>query len=30
VSLGIWSIGIIVFTLLVKMAIPIELGELRR
>jgi molybdopterin-containing oxidoreductase family membrane subunit len=30
VSLGIWSIGAIIFTLLVKMAIPIEMGELRR
>jgi molybdopterin-containing oxidoreductase family membrane subunit len=30
VSLGIWALGMLVFTLLAKVAIPIELGELRR
>jgi molybdopterin-containing oxidoreductase family membrane subunit len=30
VSLGIWALGILVFTLLAKVAIPIELGTLRR
>lgn len=29
VSLGIWALGILVFTLLAKVAIPIELGALR-
>ncbi len=29
VSIGIWSFGLLVFTLLVKIAIPIELGELK-
>jgi molybdopterin-containing oxidoreductase family membrane subunit len=30
VSLGIWALGMLVFTLLAKVAIPIELGDLRR
>lgn len=30
VSLGIWALGLLVFTLLAKVAIPIELGTLRR
>jgi molybdopterin-containing oxidoreductase family membrane subunit len=30
VTLGIWSLGAFVFTLLSKVAIPIELGQLRR
>ena len=30
VSLGVWAIGLIVFTLLTKIAIPIELGTLTR
>jgi molybdopterin-containing oxidoreductase family membrane subunit len=30
VSLGIWALGILIFTLLAKVAIPIELGDLRR
>jgi molybdopterin-containing oxidoreductase family membrane subunit len=30
VSLGIWALGALVFTLLAKVAIPIELGTLRR
>jgi molybdopterin-containing oxidoreductase family membrane subunit len=30
ISLGIWALGMLVFTLLAKVAIPIELGELRR
>jgi len=29
VSLGIWAIGLLIFTLLAKATIPIELGELR-
>ncbi len=29
VSLGIWALGLLIFTLLAKVAIPIELGELR-
>lgn len=29
VSLGIWALGLLIFTLLVKIAIPIELGALR-
>lgn len=29
VSLGIWAVGLLVFTLLAKVAIPIELGDLR-
>ena len=29
ISLGIWALGVLVFTLLAKVAIPIELGELR-
>jgi molybdopterin-containing oxidoreductase family membrane subunit len=29
VSLGIWALGTLIFTLLAKVAIPIELGELR-
>jgi molybdopterin-containing oxidoreductase family membrane subunit len=29
VTTGIWALGIFVFTLLVKVAIPIELGRLR-
>jgi molybdopterin-containing oxidoreductase family membrane subunit len=28
VSLGIWALGTLIFTLLAKVAIPIELGEL--
>jgi Ni/Fe-hydrogenase subunit HybB-like protein len=30
VSLGIWALGMLIFTLLAKVAIPIELGDLRR
>lgn len=30
VSLGIWALGLLVFTLLAKVAIPIELGTLRQ
>jgi molybdopterin-containing oxidoreductase family membrane subunit len=30
ISLGIWALGMLIFTLLAKVAIPIELGELRR
>jgi molybdopterin-containing oxidoreductase family membrane subunit len=30
VSLGIWALGALIFTLLAKVAIPIELGTLRR
>ena len=30
VSLGIWALGVLVFTVLAKVAIPIELGHLRR
>jgi len=30
VSLGIWALGMLVFTLLAKVAIPIELGTLRQ
>jgi len=30
ISLGIWALGALVFTLLARVAIPIELGELRR
>jgi molybdopterin-containing oxidoreductase family membrane subunit len=30
VSLGIWALGMLIFTLLAKVAIPIELGTLRR
>ncbi len=30
VSLGIWALGMLVFTVLAKVAIPIELGTLRR
>lgn len=29
ISLGIWALGMLVFTVLAKIAIPIELGELR-
>ena len=29
ISLGIWAIGILMFTLLAKMAIPVEAGQLR-
>ncbi|MEE8436160.1 MAG: NrfD/PsrC family molybdoenzyme membrane anchor subunit [bacterium] len=29
VSIGIWSFGLLVFTLLVKIAIPVELGRMR-
>jgi Ni/Fe-hydrogenase subunit HybB-like protein len=30
ISLGIWALGMLIFTLLAKVAIPIELGDLRR
>ena len=30
ISLGIWALGTLIFTLLAKVAIPIELGDLRR
>jgi hypothetical protein len=30
VSLGIWALRMLVFTFLAKVAIPIELGTLRR
>jgi molybdopterin-containing oxidoreductase family membrane subunit len=29
ISLGIWALGLLVFTLLAKVAIPIELGTLQ-
>jgi hypothetical protein len=29
-SLGIWALGMLIFTLLAKVAIPIELGDLGR
>jgi hypothetical protein len=30
ISLGIWALGMLIFTLLAKIAIPIELGDLKR
>jgi Ni/Fe-hydrogenase subunit HybB-like protein len=30
ISLGIWALGMLIFTLLAKVAIPIELGDLRQ
>jgi molybdopterin-containing oxidoreductase family membrane subunit len=30
ISLGIWAVGLLIFTLLAKVAIPIELGDLKR
>jgi molybdopterin-containing oxidoreductase family membrane subunit len=30
VSLGVWALGFLIFTLLAKIAIPIELGEMQR
>jgi hypothetical protein len=30
ISLGIWGVGRLIFTLLAKVAIPIELGDLKR
>ena len=29
ITLGIWAIGLMIFTLLLKVAIPIETGEFR-
>ena len=30
ISLGIWAVGLLIFTLLAKVAIPIEVGDLKR
>ncbi|RMG93205.1 MAG: hypothetical protein D6708_05620, partial [Candidatus Dadabacteria bacterium] len=30
ISLGIWAIGLMIYTLLLKVAIPIEVGEFRQ
>jgi len=30
VSLGVWAVGLLIFTLLTKITIPIELGQLTR
>jgi molybdopterin-containing oxidoreductase family membrane subunit len=30
ITLGIWAVGLIIYTLLLKVAIPIEVGEFRQ